>query len=413
MGFASTASGVIVACVALGVACAQQPNGANGLVVQFRHGGPYPIVADALGNGLVTAVVTGSAGAPFAIFASPSLHAGAAQVLGGQSLDIGTAPAFSDLTVLGDGFGGGPSASAFSVAAGGVTLLSAIVPTGSTLVLPAMQAIVADPSHPSGLWLTAANQVTLRPTKNVLFIQGSHLPAGTFAPQCRLADPSPYGFSTLRDLLLLAGFGSVVEVVDASVAVTPQLLAPFGVVVLGTNERTWTASEVGVIEAYVRAGGGLVSYSDFMFGPNNWSSENQVLSRFGLLVAPDNFGGPVSVTSLAPHPIAAGVAVGFEGEGVSVLELVGNGVDPIVNVAPCLANGGACAPLPLAAPSGSPNPVFSACATVTAGSGRVVATFDRNTFFNPVAGPPLFGTDLSRASNVTYATNLFLWAAGL
>jgi hypothetical protein len=251
--------------------------------------------------------------------------------------------------------------------------------------------------------------VTLLPTANVLFLQGDFDPGIlNLGPHCRLADPSPVGFSQLRAYLDLAGFGAIDELVDTSVVVTPQLLSGYAVLVLGSNQRTLATAEVNAIEAFVRGGGGLVTYSDFMFGPGSAASDNQVLSRFGLLTAADNFGGPQAVTSFVPHPVTAGLAFGITGEGVSILEVVGNGVDTIVNVADCAANGGACLPLPLTAPSGSATPTYGACVAVDAGAGRVLATFDRNTFFNV----PGFGTSIADASNLSYALNVFLWAAG-
>jgi hypothetical protein len=60
------------------------------------------------------------------------------------------------------------------------------------------------------------------------------------------------------------------------------------------------------------------------------------------------------------------------------------------------------------APSGSANPTYSACAAVAAGLGRVVVTYDRNTFFNW----PGYGSHLFANSNLAYAMNLFLFAGG-
>jgi hypothetical protein len=276
------------------------------------------------------------------------------------------------------------------------------------MILPPVQALFLDPSSPDGFWLTAASRIILTPPRSILFIQGDFDPGVGTGPTCRIGDPSFVGFSTLASMLQLAGFGAVTEVVDTAVTITPQLLSSHGIIVLGSNRRMFTTAEEDAIESFVRSGGGLVSYADATFGPGNDVSDNQILSRFGLLVAWDNLGGPVVAGSLSAHPISAGVGLGVGGEGVSIIEIVGNGTDPVVNVAPCVANGGACLPYPLPAPSGLPNPTFSACAAVTAGLGRVVATFDRNTFFNP----PGYGTHIMEYSNLAYALNLFLFAGG-
>jgi hypothetical protein len=376
------------------------------MFVHFRQGPPFPIVANAPNNGFVTVAMTGTPGAPFAIASGP-LNPGTLVTGGWQLWDLGTPPAFSDVTFLVDGTA--PNAPpAFTLPASGVTTLTVLMPPNVTVPLPPLQAVVIDPLSPVGYSITAASAITLVPTKSVLFIQGDFDPGLGTGPTCRLADNSPLGFSFLGGMLQAIGFGSVTEVVDTAITVTPQFLSAYGIIVLGSNRRTFAPAEESALEAFVRGGGGLVSYADATFGPGNVDSDNQVLSHFGLLSAADNFGGPVVASSLSPHPISSGVALGVGGEGVSIVEIVGNGIDTITNVAPCLANGGACLPYPIVPPSGSANPTFSACAAVDANLGRVVATFDRNTFFNF----PGYGSNILANSNLAYAINLFLYAGG-
>lgn len=381
---------------------AQQPNGASSLSIQYRQGPAYPIVALGPNNGSLAITLTGAAGAPF-IVASGPLNPSAAIFPGGL-LDIGTPPALTDLVVLADGY----VDSIFAIGPSGFTHVPVPVAPNTALSLAPIQGAIADPFSPVGYTLTAASHVGLKPSMSVLFIQGDFDPGFGFGPHCRLADTSPVGFSTLRDALLEAGFLQVIEVVDASVSITPQLLSPHGIIVLGTNRKTFDAAEENAIESHVRAGAGLVSYSDSQFGSDAPASDNQILSRFGLLTSNDNFGGPVLATTFVQHPISAGLPLGVRGEGVSLIEIVGNATDTFTNVIPCLSNVTACFPNPAPAPSGSPNPTFSACAAVGAGSGRVVATFDRNTFFNF----PGYGSNIFDVSNLQYALNLFFWAGG-
>lgn len=394
---------VIVALLFIQTVAAQQPNGDIGLYVQFRQGGPYPIVATCPNNGTLTILVTGPAGSPFAIVSGP-INPGAATMFGADLVDVGTPPFFQDVTIVVDGTQPG-SPPALHIPASGVAALTAQIPPNQAFPVPPMQAAVADPNLPSGFGLTAATAITFAPSKSILFIQGDWDPG--VGATCRISDPGPFGFSMLASLLLTAGFNGASEVVDSSVTVTAQLLAPHGIVVLGSNRRAFATVEVDAIEAFVRGGGGLVSYSDSTFGPGSTASDNQVLSRFGLLMCPDNFGGPVFTNAFIPHPISAGVA-SVGAEGVGLVEVVGNGIDTITSVCPCAAGSGPCAPFPAVAPSGSANPVYAACAAVNAGTGRVVATFDRNTFFNP----PGYGSSLADAANCAYAMNLFLWAGG-
>jgi hypothetical protein len=406
-GFAAASWLLLPAVLAFTVAVrAQQPNGQASMVVQFRQGPPFPIFAAAPNAGLLTVALAGTPGSPFVIATGP-LHPGALTVGGGQLWDLGTPPALNDLIILIDGTAPG-APSAYSIPASGPALVQAGMATGGLIILPALQAVVIDPMSPVGYSVTAASKIFLTPSKSVLFIQGDYDPGFGTGPTCRLSDPSFVGFSMLGQALVLAGFSSATEVVDTNVTITPSLLSPHGVVVLGSNRRVFTPAEETTFENYVRAGGGLVSYADGTFGPGNVASDNQVISRFGLLVADDNFGGPVLAGSFAPHPIAAGLTLGFGGEGVSIVELVGNGIDVLQNVAPCISNGGACLPYPVAAPSGLPNPQFSACAAALAGYGRAVVTFDRNTFFNW----PGYGTNILDYSNLAYGLNLFLFAAG-
>jgi hypothetical protein len=384
---------------------AQQPNGASGMFVQFRQGPPYPIVATAPNNGQLVVSVAGTAGSPFFIASGP-LNPGVIAVAGGQTWDLGSAPGSSDVTVVFEG----TLASATLVPGVSLGVLPVMVPVpqNTTLPLPPLQAVVIDPMSPVGFTVTAASVVSLMPTKSVLFIQGDYDPGFGVGPTCRLGDTSFVGFSQLGEVLQVIGFSAATEVVDATTTVDAQLLAPHGIVVLGSNRRVFTPAEESTLENFVRNGGGLVSYADSTFGPGNVQSDNQILTRFGLLSASDNFGGPVVAGTFTTHPISTGLSGGIGGEGVSLVEIVGNGIDPVVNVAPCILNGGACLPYPVPAPSGLPNPTFSACAAVSAGLGRAVATFDRNTFFNW----PGYGSNLFDRSNLAYAVNLFLYAGG-
>jgi hypothetical protein len=401
---AARAGALLVACLSwITCASAQQPNGEVSLLVQFRQGPPYPIVANAPNNGVFSLIVTGPPGAPFMIGSGP-LNPGAASVFGSQLVDIGTPPFFQDVAIYANGLlPGAPQA--YTIPASGTAILGSAMPPNQPLVMPPLQAAIADSQWPSGFALTAASQITFLPSKSILFIQGDFDPG--VGPTCRLADTGPFGFSMLAGLLAAAGFSATTEVVDSQVTVDAQLLGPHGVVVLGSNRRVFTTAEVNALESFVRNGGGLVSYADATFGPGDTASDNQVLSRFGVLLALDNFGGAVFASPFNDHAISAGVA-SVGAEGVSLIEIVGNGIDVITNVGPCTSPTGPCAPFPGVAPSGSASPVYSTCVAITAGSGRVAVTFDRNSFFNP----PGYGSCLTDASNMPFAVNLFLWAGG-
>ncbi len=402
--------------------------------MNYRDGGPvWPLTAEAPNSGLLLGAVYGPPGAPYGLLLGAQLGPAFGGVLpNGDTIDISAPaiilqgfsaglPGYSALAAI-PPFGPAPTNGWSPYYA--QSLLAFFTAPGSPYLAPPVQAVIFDPASPLGFSASGAVQIDFKPQPNILFIQGVQNPLG-FGVQSRLADSSFFGCSELRNNLILSGFAAVDEHEHTSqTPLTAALLGSYNVVVLSTNRAPFTTAEIALLDGFVRAGGGLVAYSDFTFGidadPLNpgaylitcdgYTSDNAVLAGFGLQILPDNFAATTTITQFVPHPITRGLPSGFQGEGLSLVRVLGGGPDAPVILADAAANGlspgsGLC---PVNPPF-QPIEQIGAVAVCEAGAGRVAVTCDRNTFLNP----PGFGTCLYSASNLIYAMNLFLWAAGM
>ena len=116
---------------------------------------------------------------------------------------------------------------------------------------------------------------------------------------------------------------------------TPLELARYDLLVLGSNNRRFSASEQQTVVRYVSAGGALLALSDSRFGlsPNRplnalgagELSDNDLLAPFGMAIEHDNYQVVVADGSrfASPtHPILRGLT-SFKGEGVSLIHVTG------------------------------------------------------------------------------------------
>lgn len=244
----------------------------------------------------------------------------------------------------------------------------------------------------------------------MLFINGDHIPE-TGYPHSRVRDDGskPESFSRLRAEVLEGDLKLSVDeyILTANEAITPGLLAPYTLVVLGANGRVFNADEVQALTAYYDAGGRILVYADFQYGPDNWASDNSFLNQFGIEVFPDNFQPATQITDLAPdHPILQGVmAFATEGSSQFLIRAARLGEIQVLSKCSPLERSG-CAVQPPEQAKIQPGDVV-ACTWVreNARGGKLAGTCDRNTFHNG-PGP---GTDLDEFDNRTYARNLFRW----
>jgi hypothetical protein len=246
--------------------------------------------------------------------------------------------------------------------------------------------------------------------KRVLFINGDHMPE-TGYPHSRVGDDGgkPESFTRLRKEVLESRLALKVDefILTMNTTISPGLLSPYVLVVLGSNGRVLQDSEVQALTNYFNAGGGMLVYADFQYGPNNWASDNSFLNQFGIEVFPDNFQPTTTITDIVTtHPIMDGVRA-FATEGSSQFLIKANALQQNTVLAKCspLERAG-CALQPPEQAKIQPGDVV-ACTWVrtSPNGGKLAGTCDRNTFHNG-PGP---GTDIDQFNNRIYATNLFRW----
>ncbi len=257
---------------------------------------------------------------------------------------------------------------------------------------------------------TAGNSTATAPQKRVLFIQGDHVPASGY-PQSRVLDDGrkPESFSRLRSQVLEGdlklGVGEIV--LTKTSRIDAALLAPYAVVVLGSNDRALTPAEVGALTAYYQKGGSVLVYADSQFGPNNWDSDNSFIGQFGMHVLTDNYQPAVTITNVvSAHPIMNGVKA-IRGEGISQFRISASALGQVKVLASCTPQTRSGCILPPADQATLKPGDTVACVVVreNAAGGRLAGVCDRN-FFQNGPGP---GSDLGQADDRLFARNLFRW----
>ena len=369
----------------------------------------YPIVATAPNNGLLSALLAGYPGAPFVVAtAAPSRGAHARRR---PVWDSGRRR-LRRLSVLVDG---SPELVARSTSRpAGLALIRSRCRRTRRSRCRRSRRSSSIRCRPSGTRSRRRARSRSSPRRASCSFRATSIPASASVRTAGSPTRRSSASRRSRDVLLTVGFSAGDGGRRHDRDVTPQLLSPHGVVVLGTNAKMFTPAEETAIETFVRGGGGLVSYSDSMFGPGSVASDNQILSRFGLLTDRDNFGGPVIATTFAPHPISAGVSRRRAARASASsrssetrptrsrrhsLPLERRRLPPISRRrAERLAQSRLTAP----------------ARRSRRGLGRVVATFDRNTFFNF----PGYGTNITdleppvRDEPVPLGRRVLTWTAG-
>jgi hypothetical protein len=188
-------------------------------------------------------------------------------------------------------------------------------------------------------------------------------------------------------------------------------LLQYEAVVFGSNNARYDAEHVAVVEDYVRRGGGVLFISDANFG-SDWddapTSDQPFLDVLGWTMQQDQ--GTYSLQRnqgdfvLPNHPILTNVDR-FDGEGVSPVNLANATVGERIAVAKNQTRNN---DKPGFGTSRPVNDDDASLASAELDGGRVVAHFDRNTFFNQNGA----GTNINRFDNRQYALNLFDFLAG-
>ncbi len=261
--------------------------------------------------------------------------------------------------------------------------------------------------------VSADAQLKQAKSTSVLYLYGSVPPA---IHQMRLSDPGKRGMSQFKAALVDVGL-QVTEARDADITLNMATLNRYKVLILGSNNRRFTPMEQEAVAAWVRGGGGLVAWSDSAFG-GSWAegelgntigaqSDSDLTAQFGMRFLRDNGAGTFTIRRYqADHYLNEfnrNGGVVFRGEGVSLIRTR----EP-ASVLARLQKGGSSGTVRLNKLDGEITEADAALAVAKVGQGRVVGTFDRNTFWN--AGE---GTQLREVNNREYAQRLILWAASI
>jgi hypothetical protein len=247
-------------------------------------------------------------------------------------------------------------------------------------------------------------------TVDLLYLYGS-IPPGIH--DMRLEDTGDRGMSQFAEALRDVNVNPV-GVHDVEIELTDESLEDYDVVLLGSNNRRFSESEAQALAQFVEQGGGVIAWSDAGFGwqegglssPAGRESDNDLTEQFGMRFMLDNGAGVFTIREyLKPHFLNdndPNEGVVYRGEGVSLIEVR----EPAEKLAD-LQLGGTSGELRLNPADGELGPEHAVLAVAYVGDGRVVGTFDRNTFWN--AGE---GTRLSELDHREFAQRLALWAAG-
>lgn len=266
------------------------------------------------------------------------------------------------------------------------------------------------------------------PNYKVLYLYGYVTKEGVFYPDGNIPEDAPppfhqmrlyvdgipgaLDFTQFREALEEVGF-DLEERYDASVDLAdPDFLGDYKVIILGSNQHRFTQAEADAVAEWVKQGGGLVAWSDSAMGglfsePNvgigntkGLDSNNDLTAQFGMEFLPDRGGGVFTVSAWdEAHFINDYQVISDAGQDIGV-EFEGEGVSPIIVTEPAIRLA--------SVPKGATTPQEAAVCYAEIGRGRVLGTFDRNTFWN-TGGP---GTDITKKDNREFTQRIILWVAG-
>jgi hypothetical protein len=248
-------------------------------------------------------------------------------------------------------------------------------------------------------------------TKRVGYIHGDvsakgAIPSAAAAPydQMLLTDTGNNGLSIFKTLIEGEGY-TISQVYDGSLTMDAAFLNQYDVIIFGLHQRVWTEAEQAALDVWIRAGGGILMYSDSAAGgffsevgiknQTGQRAVNSILSNYGMQVTVDQAGGTRGYRAAEgkSNPIIWDRAV-FEGEGVSpvAIDPAGDAVALIpLDDASKVSGGG----LTIDAVGVTiANPVWAVMGHSQVDRGNVIAIFDRQPFWNN--GP---GSDINEEDN--------------
>ena len=249
--------------------------------------------------------------------------------------------------------------------------------------------------------------------------------------QMRLDDKSPEGMFKFKQTIEDLGF-QVEEALDRTTTLTDELLSDYEIIILASNQKEWNSAEADALAKWVRKGGGVLAFNDANFG-GDWQavgqnnergrdSNNLLTTQFGLFFFTDQGArsGSNLVTEWATNHFIntktnKSSALRFRGTGCSPIRVLKDWPekrpgDIAYQVAP-FQNGGQGGTILISDPDLGKNiqnyETDCAIAAAEIGKGRVIGTFDRNTFWNKGVG-----TNITQYDNFEFTQNLINWLSG-
>lgn len=253
--------------------------------------------------------------------------------------------------------------------------------------------------------------------KDVAYIYGDVAPDGTVPSgsvepydQMLLSNTGKAGCSQFRDMVISQGY-TITAHYDVGVTLDAAFLAQYDVIVFGLHQRLWSNIEKLALDHWLRAGGGILIYSDSasgglhsLVGIHNdigQSVVNNLISQYGLEVTVDQGGGTRSyVPDEGSSNSIIWDAPEFEGEGVSPVAVssdpvIGASAHVLIPLAPeYRENGGSDLSIDTRNITLS-NYEWASIALSQVGEGNVIATFDRQPMWNLGS----VGSDIKKEDN--------------
>lgn len=226
----------------------------------------------------------------------------------------------------------------------------------------------------------------------------------------RLNDTGSEGLSSFAAAVnALSGYS--ISEMDADVFDPSTDLSGIDVLITGSCNRVFNSTEEGHIDTWVRAGGGIIGYSDSAMG-NSGGYQNQFGQASRHSMGFPGWGWEVFVdqvdnvqTRTLPASHFLGNALTYQGEGTSPWVVDANTGNHAAQGNPTVITA-----RPDQTPSHTQGVTFTGTVTDLGysmpGSGRVLVLFDRQPFWNGGAG-----SDITQEDNNTFLMNCVKWLA--
>jgi len=261
--------------------------------------------------------------------------------------------------------------------------------------------------------------------KSIAYIYGDvapdgSVPSGENEPfhQMLLTDSGKLGLSTFHAMVEGEGY-QIGQFYDQETNLSKDFLKNFDVIIFGLHQKEWSDQELSELDAWIHAGGGILTYSDSASGGHykqvglrnsvGQQTVNRIISKYGMEVATDQGGGTRAYQpdEEMEHPIVKGLIL--EGEGVSPVAVpLDSNVKILIPCSPQNYVDGKSKNLKIQDDGISLQDYqWAALAMAPVGQGHVIALFDRQPLWNN--GP---GSSIQRKDNQEILRRIIHFLAG-